>query len=413
MAERLTIVCLSSQVWEDGMWTNKQHVMSRIAKEHRVVYINFGNQHLRDFLRRAARDDPGARLGFHNVWRRPFVRRVHASLEIVDVWSAHWFYRFPHGHPLRVQNEFEHRLRVVRRWLHEQRIDDAIVWVYHPGYGASVAKLPHRLIVFDCVDEYSAFPEFKDAAAWIRERERELCAVADVVSCTAPALYEAKKALAPGRTRLVHNVGDAEHFELAMDDATPIPADVAGMARPIIGFIGAVSDYKLNTDWLIDLAKARPSWTLALVGPTGVADPGTDVSKLAALPNVKLLGHRPYGALPGYLKAFDVAVIPYRLNDYTRSVFPIKFFEFLASGRPVVISALPAVRDYWEAVRVAESSEDFIRQCDAALADDPPLAKARRLELARQNSWPERVRKLLALVAEALRSRHSGDGAHG
>jgi glycosyltransferase involved in cell wall biosynthesis len=412
MTERLTILCLSSQLWEDGMWTNKQHVMSRIAQQHRVIYVNFGNQHLGPFLTRAASEDPDARLGYHNVWRRPFVRRIHPSLEIVDVWSAHWFYRFAHGHPVRVQNEFEHRLTVVRRWLREQRIGDAVVWVYHPGYGASVASLPHRLILYDCVDEYSAFPEFKNSADWIRRRERELCSVADVVSCTAPALYEAKRELAPGRTHLVHNVGDAEHFERAMDKATPVPADLGGAARPVIGFIGAVSDYKLDTDWLIALAEARPAWTVALVGPTGVADPGTDVSKLAALPNVKLLGHRPYAALPGYLKAFDVAVIPYRLNDYTRSVFPIKFFEFLASGRPVVISALPAVREFWGSVRVAETSDDFIRQCDAALANDTPEAQERRVALARQNSWPERVRKLLGLVEGALRSREDRRRPH-
>ncbi len=274
--------------------------------------------------------------------------------------------------------------------------------MYHPGYGDAVARLPHRLIVYDCVDEYTAFPEFKDAKAWIAERERKLCAVANVVSCTAPALVESKQRLAPGRTHLVHNVGDAEHFEKAFAPTTEVPADIATLPKPVIGFVGAVSDYKLNTEWLVHLARARPQWSLALVGPAGVADPGTDVAALQALPNVHLLGHRQYDTLPGYLKGFDVAVIPYRLNDYTRAVFPIKFFEFLASGRPVVVSPLPAVREYWHAVRVADTADAFVAQCEAALGDTDASAREQRLALARLNDWDARVRKLLGLVEAAL-----------
>jgi glycosyltransferase involved in cell wall biosynthesis len=115
-----------------------------------------------------------------------------------------------------------------------------------------------------------------------------------------------------------------------------------------------------------------------------------------------LLGHRAYEDLPSYVKGFDVAVIPYRLNEYTRAVFPIKFFEMLASGRPVVISPLPAVEQYWSAVRVAENAEAFIGACDAAVRGDTEHDKQARLALAAQNSWDSRVRKLLELVEGAL-----------
>lgn len=402
MTERLTIVCFSSQPWEDGMWTNKQHVMSRISKQHRVLFVNFGNQSPFKFLARARAAQPERPLSLRQALQRPAMRRISESLQVLDVWAPTWLNFLPRKHRLREKLDFEHRVSVVGRFLEAEGIKDAILWVYHPGYGAAVARLPHRLIVYDCVDEYTAFPEFRDAKAWIAERERQLCAVAGVVSCTAPALAETKEALAPGRTHLVHNVGDAQHFEQAMADSTRIPADIASLPRPIIGFIGAVSDYKLNTEWLVQLAKARPAWTLVLVGPTGVADPGTDVAALQQLPNVKLLGHRSYDVLPSYLKGFDVAVIPYRINDYTRAVFPIKFFEFLASGRPVVVSPLPAVRDYWHAVRVAETPEAFVAACEAAIADTDPNAQRQRLDLARQNSWDSRVSKLLRLVERAL-----------
>lgn len=397
MSERLTIVCFSSQPWEDGMWTNKQHVMSRVAKQHRVVFVNFGGQSPFKFAK-----NNGVSLASLG---RPSVRRVDTSLEVLDVWAPTWLNFLGRGHAAREWNDFEHRVDVVNRWLREQGIEDVVVWVYHPGYGASVARLPQRLVVYDCVDEYSAFPEFKGAEEWIRRRERELCQLASVVTCTAPALYETKRELAPGRTHLVHNVGDFAHFQQAMDSDTRVPLDLASARRPVIGFIGAVSDYKLNIDWLAHLAQARPDWTLAVIGPTGVADPGTDVARLQALPNVKLMGHRSYDELPNYLKGFDVAVIPYRINDYTRAVFPIKFFEFMASGRPVVISALPAVQRYWGATLVAETADDFVQKCQQALSADSESARERRLQLARENSWPERVKKLLGLVELALAAR--------
>jgi glycosyltransferase involved in cell wall biosynthesis len=402
MTKPLTIVCFSSQPWEDGMWTNKQHVMSRVAHEHRVVFVNFGGQSPFKFMQRSRAATPERPQRWRGLWRLPAVRRVAPSLQVLDVWCPTWLNFLPRAHPLRERIDFDHRVDVVGRWLAAEGIDDAVLWVYHPGYGAAVNRLPHRLVVYDCVDEYTAFPEFRDAKAWIAERERQLCALAGVVSCTAPALFDAKQALAPGRTHLVHNVGDATHFERALSPDTHVPEDVAGLPQPVIGFVGAVSDYKLNTDWLVHLAEARPSWTLVLVGPTGVADPGTDVARLQALPNVRLLGHRAYDTLPAYIKGFDVAVIPYRINDYTRAVFPIKFFELLATGKPVVVSPLPAVREFWSAVRVADSPADFVTQCEAALEHESADAIRGRVELARQNSWESRVRKLLDLVRAAL-----------
>jgi glycosyltransferase involved in cell wall biosynthesis len=401
MTQPLTVVCFSSQPWEDGMWTNKHHIMSRVAKQHRVLFVNFRQQSPFKFVRDARRAEVSTRVRLTNIWREPAVRSVAPNIEVLDVWTP-WLNFVGSGHVLRRHNEFEHRVDVVARWLARQGVKDAVLWVYHPGFGDSVARIPHSLIVYDCVDEYTAFPEFRHNKTWIAERERKLCAVAGVVACTAPSLFETKQQLAPGRTHFVHNVGDAEHFAHALEPSTPVPADIANLPRPIIGFVGAVSDYKLNIDWLLALSAARPAYSIVLVGPTGVADPSTDVGKLQARPNVHLLGHRKYPELPGYLKGFDVAVIPYRINDYTRAVFPIKFFEFLASGRPVVISPLPAVREYWNAVRVAETPEGFIEACDAAVADDTPEAKQSRIELAHLNSWDARVTKLLDLVQRAL-----------
>jgi glycosyltransferase involved in cell wall biosynthesis len=217
-------------------------------------------------------------------------------------------------------------------------------------------------------------------------------------------LFEKKRPLNPERTHLVHNVGDFEHFSRARAPETEVPADLAALPRPVVGFLGAVSDYKLHAGWLTALAQKHRDLSIVLIGPVGVGDPTTDVSALAAEPNVHLLGHRPYELLPGYVKGFDLGVIPYRINEYTTYSFPIKFFELLASGVPLVISELPALRDYYARVRVARSAEDFVRECEAGLAD-PASGRAERLTLAAENTWEHRVERILGHVDRALARR--------
>ena len=197
--KRLTIVCFSSQPWEDKMWTNKHHIMMRVAKQHRVVFVNFRQQSPLSFVRDARRHTPTTRVRLSNLRREPAVHSVPEGVEVLDVWTP-WLNFVGSGHLLRRHNEFEHRVNVVGRWLAAQGIEDAVLWVYHPGYGDAVARIPHSAILYDCVDEYTAFPEFRHNKSWIAERERRLCQVASVVACTAPSLFESKQKLAPGRT---------------------------------------------------------------------------------------------------------------------------------------------------------------------------------------------------------------------
>jgi glycosyltransferase involved in cell wall biosynthesis len=400
---RQTIVCLSSQPWQDGMWTNKQHIMSRLARDHLVYYVSFGPNPLPRLLRNKVR-------GGDRPWSPADMLLAPASndqagVTVLDFLSPRAFVRKkPASHPWSIYANFDLRLKLLARYLERQDVTDPILWVYHPGYGAAVAELPHCLLVYDCVDEYSEFPTYKPDPRWLIEREAALCRVADVVTTTSMGLYEKKRALNPERTHLVHNVGDFEHFSRARAPETEVPAELAALPRPVVGFLGAVSDYKLNAEWLTALARRRRDVSIVLVGPAGVGDKATDTSALAAEPNVHLLGHRPYEDLPAYVKGFDLCVIPYRINEYTAHSFPIKFFELLASGLPLVISELPALRDYYDRVRVARSAEDFVRECEAGLAD-PEAGRAGRLALAAENTWEHRVERIFVHVDRALAAR--------
>lgn len=404
-----TFVCLSSQRWSDGMWTNKQHVMSRLALAHRVIYVDFGTRPLLEIVRRRLRSfaGGGAPLTSGLDPLAPVVER-RDGVTILDFPVLRLAEHLPHG-PARAAIELDLRTRALGRWLRQRELRDAVVWVYHPGYGGRVRRLPSSLVVYDCVDDYPTFPEFRRARPWIAARERALCAAADLVFCTSRPLFESRRPMAPGRTHLVPNVGDAAHFARAMDPALPLPGDVFRLPRPLVGFVGAISDYKVNLDWLLHLARRRPAWSLVLVGPEAVADPTTDLSALRATPNVHLLGYRPYAALPAYLKAFDVAVIPYRLGAATRGVFPLKFFETLASGRPVVISRLPSLAEHFDVAAVADDAEGFVRACEALVTGgDTVAAREARMARARDNTWERRIDRMLEHVDRALAGHAAG-----
>jgi glycosyltransferase involved in cell wall biosynthesis len=391
------------------MWTNKQHIMSRLAREHRVYYVSFGPNPLPALVRK--------KRAYGTPLRSPLgallepVRYEQSGVTVLEFLSPRAFVRKkPASHPFSIYANFDLRLELLARFLAREGVADPVIWVYHPGYGAKVLALPHRLVVYDCVDEYTEFPTYKASPGWLIEREAALSAVADVVTTTSAGLFERKRPLNPARTHLVHNVGDFEHFSRARDASTPVPDDLARLPRPVVGFLGAVSDYKLHADWLTALARRHRDYSIVLVGPVGVGDPTTDVSVLEAEPNVHLLGHRAYELLPGYVRGFDLGVIPYRINEYTTYSFPIKFFELLASGKPLVISELPALRDYYDAARVARNADEFVAACEGALAD-PTAGLAERLKLAAENTWEHRVERILVHVERALAEKSALSGA--
>lgn len=409
--KRETIVCLSSQPWEDGMWTNKQHIMSRLAREHRVFYVSFGPKPLPQLLREKKRQNVSTANPL-SAALDPIVSE-HAGVTVLDFLGPRLFVRAAgRSHPWSVFMTYDVRRALLARYLKREGIADPILWVYHPGYGPAVAKIPHRLLVYDCVDEYAEFPEHRGDAEWLRAREAELCQEADLVFATSVGLYDKKRPLNPEHTFLVHNVGDFEHFQRASAPQTKIPSDIDSLPRPIVGFVGAVSNYKLNIEWLLELARRHREYSLVVVGPVGVGDPGTNVEALKREANVHLLGHRAYEQLPGYVKAFDLSVIPYRINEYTAYSFPIKFFELLAAGSPLVTSELPALRDYWQDVRVAKDADDFVRQCEDALAN-PGVDRERRIALSAANTWEHRVERLMSHVNRALAEKDARAGARG
>ncbi len=381
------ITLLATADWDHPLWTNKQHVACSLAElGHRVLYVeSLGLRPPRQAPRGPAAAQ--ARSDRGRIWRRlrhglrpP--RRVRPGLW---VWSPLVLPGARGGAALAFNRlvlalglALWHRLLGLRAdWL----------WTYNPLTLAVLEPRPWRRLIYHGVDAIQAQPGMPAAA--IEHWEQRLCRRADAVFVTSPDLLRRLAPLNP-HTRFYPNVADGAHFARALDPALPVPAELAAIPAPRLGFVGAISAYKLDLALLEQLARAHPDWSLVLIGPVGEGDPDTDVAALAALANVHLLGPRPYAALPAYLKGFDLGLLPLRLNAYTQAMFPMKFFEYLAAGLPVVASPIDALQPF----------------ADLALLGEPtPAAFGAAIAAALAGQGPSRQRRLAGAAAHTYRGR--------
>jgi len=391
------ITLLSTADWDNPFWTNKQHVAVELARRgHRVLYIDSLG------LRAPTASAQDVRRIFRRLRKalRP-PRQVAAGLW---VWS-------PIVIPLQrfaAVRAFNRQFLGValRLWSAVLAIRPQLLWTYNP---MTVELLPLKrfgMVVYHCVDAINAQPGMPSQQ--IHRAENELLRRADVCFATAESLLARCREL-NSASFYFPNVADYAHFSAARADATVIPADLDAIAHPRIGFIGAISGYKVDFALLRRLAEAHPEWSLVLIGQVGEGEPGTKIDTLLGLPNIHFLGPRRYATLPAYLKGFDVAMLPSMRNDYTDGMFPMKFFEYLAGGCPVVSTDLPALREYGNVARLADGHDAFISGIEDVLAGRHPALEV-RLNAAREQTYEKRTERMLAVIEARAQGRALNSG---
>ncbi len=415
------IVCVSSLDW-GAMWTSKQQIMHRLAQTNRVLYV----------------EEPVTMLAPLKVpsrWKRwgavaPKLQRVDAGL-----WTLTPPPTLPFGNMRPGLNRANQA--VLARYIHWAmgRLwfdEDYILWTYLPTSlalldrlgAAPVPGMPKAgapdtpralarrgrtgdrlpsLLVYHCVDEHSAFPGFVSSEV-VKVYDDELTRRADLVITTSENLRLSRQALNPN-THTVLNAADVEIFNRALDPELPIAPDLATIPAPRLGVVG-LHDSRLDVDALEALAQAEEGWQVVLIGPVKAGQ--VDEPRLRRYPNVHFLGEKPRSELPGYLKGMAVALVPYRANELTRNIFPLKLFEYLAAGLPVVVGGLPELRRFDGIIGVAEGPQDYPGLVRRAIAGDSPDGRAERVGLAAENTWDHRVEKISLLVEEALALRGKG-----
>jgi len=362
----------------DWVWQRPQQFLSRLSARHKILFVETigPDPHL---------SSPSARF-----WKPPSFPNV----TILRLQFPSW--RWP-DRPF-VDRE---RRRLVKEFLSGPaagEFENPVQWFYDPmAVPAFLGQMNEIAIVYDCMDELSKFAE---APPEIKPRERRLLLEADVVFTGGRKLWELKKLL----NRNCHFYGcgvDVAHFGKARDSQTRNPEDIALLRKPVLGYFGVV-DERMDYELLARLASANPNWSIAMVGPT------LKVDKVPRLPNLHWLGQKAYADLPAYCKAFDVCLMPFALNAATEFINPTKALEYMATGKPIISSAIAdVVTNFGSVVKIARTHGEFVSLCQQSLEDPDLVAVEAGLKKAAENSWDSIVAKLENHVSTALKQKQS------
>jgi glycosyltransferase involved in cell wall biosynthesis len=291
-------------------------------------------------------------------------------------------------------------LFLLKRFLRKRDFRPSVLWVTHPTHVNCVELFPVDLVCYDCVDNWPDFLDGKRSQE-IREKEIYLLSRADLVIVTSHALQKRMQ----NQTKdvyLVPNGVEAEHFSSAILDDLPIPADIRGLQKPLIGYVGTVATW-LDFDLILYAAEKRETYNFVFVGPLG----GINTAKYNHIKNLYFLNSRPYQVLPNYMKHMDVMILPFKVNKLTESVDPIKAYEYLAAGKQVVATEMPELYKFENLIRIAESKYEFVDLLDESLHEiksgkhNPQI----RLERILDHTWMKRGEQVEKVLVRYLRSK--------
>ncbi len=373
----LDIVCLSRLRW-DFARQRPQHLMSRSARERRVFFV----------------EEPvfGSKIPELDIRRRDcgvFVVTPHLRESLDDAEAP----------------AMEQSLLLDELFL-EYQVRDYILWYYTPMAIAFTWRLDPLLVVYDCMDEPSAF---KSAPPSVKQREADLFKLADVVFTSGYSLYETKR-------RLHHNIHpfpsgvDLEHFRQARRE-TAEPVDQACIGRPRLGFSGMIDD-RLDRELLAGIAKARPDWQIVMIGPVVEIDP----VDLPRRPNIHYLGDRNYKDLPAYLSGWDVAMAPFARDELTRYIAPAETSEYLAAGVPTISTSIRDVERLYGRqglVKIADTTDEFVaaaeRLMNRGIDYDYDAWLYQVGETLASSDWDDAWARMMNLIDLTFKNRYTED----
>ncbi|MFC2061472.1 glycosyltransferase [Elusimicrobiota bacterium] len=388
MLENNNIICFGTADWDNPYRTNQHNIMERLASKNRILFIeSLGlrqpaaqKKDITRILKRLKKGLGGVRKPAENIF-------VFSPLVLP-------FHRFKSVRALN-NTILKNKLRSI---IKKYGFNDSLIWTYVPAVADTIGALESRMVIYHCVDELSANPLIPDILRKIEEdfiRDN-----ADLVFVTSKSLYDSKS----GFSNAVHylpNVADFKHFNKAISGSGRVPQDIKDIKRPVAGFIGAVSEYKLDIELIKHVAEKMTDVSFVFIGPSGEGEKAVDPNNVIDMENVHFLGPKPFEKLPDYLREFNICLLPNRINEYTRNMFPLKFFEYLSAGKPVISTDLPALREFSNYYYTASGGDDFIDKIKKALDEDNREKINSRIDLASRYTWEKRVEEMSEIIRNA------------
>lgn len=361
------LVVLSHLRW-DFVFQRPQHLMTRMARHRRVYFIEEplpaeGSPHWRHY------NDPSGVTVLQPMLPAPVHGWHPAHREVLG--------------------------RLLTEFLRAEALSHPLAWLYTPMAMDYARLLDPSVVVYDCMDELSLF---RGAPANLVEQEAVLMQWADLVFTGGPSLYRAKRNRHP-RVHCFPSSVDADHFRQARPNRPQVlePDVQRGLAKPRLGFFG-VLDERLDLDIVDALARRHQEWEIVMVGPVVKIDPAT----LPRHPNLHYFGQQPYAVLPGFLRGWDVCLLPFARNEATRFISPTKTLEYMAAERPIVSTPIRDVADlYADVVGLGDSPDSFVAACERALALDAGQREAmtgRMREIIAGTSWERTAARMTSLI---------------
>jgi len=361
------LLCFSHLRW-DFVYQRPNHLMARAARDRRVFFVEEP-----EFVEQAPNLRVSTVDGIHIV--RPLLPEGLS----------------PEGARLTLE-------LLLQELVEGERIDRPWLWYYTAMALPATRALQGSAVIYDCMDELSAF---RGAPPDLVRLEAELIDRADVVFTGGRSLWEAKADRHP-RVHAMPSAVDVGHFRAARQPGDD-PRDQAQIGRPRIGYYGVI-DERIDQALLEAVAAARPEWQIVLVGPVAKLTP----DEVPSAPNIHHLGLKHYDELPAYVRGWDVAIMPFAINEATRYISPTKTPEYLAAGRPVVSTPVRDVVEPYgrlDVVRIAETADAFVAAIDQALATPTSTFLPRADSLLAEMSWDRTWNRMQAAVADALAHR--------
>jgi glycosyltransferase involved in cell wall biosynthesis len=359
-----TLVVFSHLRW-NFVYQRPQHLLSRLAARWRVIFI----------------EEPVLKSQCNELERL-------TPAPGVEVWRPHVTGEAPGFH----DDHLPVLQRLVAQAMRQRAVTDYWIWFYTPMALPLATGLTPRGVVYDCMDELTAF---KNAPRQLVQRENALFKMADLVFTGGRSIYNAKRSRHPDVHCFPSSV-DAAHFSAVASDH-PLQA---GLPHPRLGYCGVI-DERINLDLIGAIARARPQWQIVMVGPTAKIDPVA----LPRRPNIHWFGQQSYDDLPAFIRGWDVCLLPFSLNEATRYISPTKTLEYMACGRPSVSTSIRDVAEpYGHVVNIADTPEGFVIDCEAILerTGEEQAAHAQALaKIVARTSWDRTAQAMAQLIAHA------------
>ncbi len=381
-----------------GVWQRPQHLAARLAEKYETIYFS--------------------PIPLHHVLDGIFKFRRERILEHKSGIKVHRRLIFPGERSAMLTRRLNNALlrAYIREVIVSHNIQRYCLYTNDPMSDFLAHGLGEKLLLYDIIDDYTAYDWIPAAAVAM---EKRLLKAANLVFTGTSWLFEKYKRYHQRIFYIPCGV-DFEHFASVTQENLELPEDIAKIPRPILGYMGSVNE-RLDGELLVFLARSMPQWSIVLVGPVQrnyvlarfksplkvmINDPACDPDFKVGedLPNIYYLGLKDYQALPSYLKAFDVCLLPYLINPATRSIHPVKVLEYLAADKAIVSTDVPdVIRFYKDVVHIAFNKEEYLQKCKKALEQGSnPKGK----QMASQRSWEmmadEMLDKILG-IASSLR----------